>query len=160
MNNKPNIFVYGYGNPGRQDDGLGVSLSERVEQWIKEENLDSITVEYNYQLNIEDASEIADKELVIFVDASKEKVNDFLLTRVKPATVPEYTTHSVSPSYISYLCNIMYNKSPDIYLLHIKGYKWDFLGEMTDKAKSNLNKAYEFLKEFLINNEARLKNTY
>jgi hydrogenase maturation protease len=158
LNNKPNILIYGYGNPGRQDDGLGVSLSERFGKWIKEENLSSIKVECNYQLNIEDAAEIADKDLVVFVDASKEEINDFLFTRVKPSAEAEYTTHAVSPSYICYLCNIIYDKAPDVYLLHVKGYKWDFLEEMTDKAKHNLSRAYDYLKEFVLKNEVFLRN--
>lgn len=158
MNNKPNILIYGYGNPGRQDDGLGIYLSEKFEKWIKEENLNSIKVECNYQLNIEDVAEIADKDLVIFVDASKEEINDFILTEVKPSNKAEYTSHSVSPSYIQYLCSTLYNKSPDIYLLHVKGYKWDFLKEITDKARNNLSIAYDFLKEFILNNKVFLKN--
>ena len=157
MNNKPNILIYGFGNPGRQDDGLGIFLSEKINGWIKEENLNSIKVDCNYQLNIEDVAEIADKDLVVFVDASKEEINDFLFTEVKPSTKAEYTTHSVSPSYIFYLCNVIYNKTPDTYLLHVKGYKWDFLEEMTDKAKINLCKAYDFLRDFILNNKVFLK---
>ncbi len=30
------ILVYGYGNPGRQDDGLGVELVRRLEEWAVE----------------------------------------------------------------------------------------------------------------------------
>ena len=28
------ILIYGYGNPGRQDDGLGTMLVERLEQRV------------------------------------------------------------------------------------------------------------------------------
>jgi hydrogenase maturation protease len=158
LKKNPNILIYGYGNPGRQDDGLGIYLSEKFEKWVKEENLNSIKVECNYQLNIENVAEISDKDLVIFVDASKEEINDFLFTEVKPSNKAEYTSHSVSPSYIKYLCSTLYNNSPDIYLLHVKGYKWDFLEEMTDKAKNNLSRAYDFLKEFISSNMVFLKN--
>lgn len=158
MNNKQNILIYGFGNPGRQDDGLGIYLSEKIESWIKKENLDSIKVDCNYQLNIEDVAEIADKDLVVFVDASKEEISDFIFTEVRPSAVTEYTTHAVSPSYIYYLCDIIYNKTPDTYLLHVKGYKWDFLEEITDEAKNNLSKAYDFLKDFILNSKVFRKN--
>ena len=147
------IMVYGYGNPGRQDDGLGIFLSERIDNWIKKENLHSVKVDYNYQLNVEDAFEIADKDLVIFIDASKEEINDYSLTKVKPSDKLEFTSHSVSPSYLLNLCNVIYSKTPAVYLLHIKGYKWKFLEEMTEDAKSNMNKAYDFLKNFILNSE-------
>jgi len=152
------ILVYGYGNPGRQDDGLGVFIAEKIDNWIKKERIQSVKVDYNYQLNIEDAAEMEDRDIVIFADASKEEINDYLLTRVKPSDKPAFTTHSISPSYLLNLCNVIYNKSPEIYLLHIKGYEWDFLGEMTKGAKSNLKKAYGFLKKFIIKNKHHLVN--
>lgn len=152
------ILVYGYGNPGRQDDGLGIFLSERIDSWIKGENIQSVKVDYNYQLNIEDAMEIAGKDMVIFIDASKEEISDYCLTKVKPSDRLEFTTHTVSPSYLLNLCEVFYNKSPDVYLLHIKGYKWGFMEDMTEQAKRNLNKAYDFLVEFVVNNQNPINN--
>jgi len=147
----PKILIYGYGNPGRQDDSLGVLAAEKIEKWINKENIKSVKIDCNYQLNIEDAAEMADRDIVIFIDASKEEINDYLLTRVVASNKLEFTTHSISPSYLLNLCNVIYNKSPEIYLLHIKGYKWDFLGEMTEEAKRNLNKACDYLKSFILN---------
>jgi hydrogenase maturation protease len=147
----PKILIYGYGNPGRQDDGLGISVVERIEKWIRKHKLDFVKTDCNYQLNIEDAAEIADKELVVFVDASKEDINDFLITTVEPSNKIQFTSHSISPSYLLNLCNVIYNKSPDVYLLHIKGYKWEFLETMTEEARRNLDKSYNFLKKFIMN---------
>ena len=61
------ILFYGYGNPGRQDDGLGIMFIEQIEQWIKDENLENIETDSNYQLNIEDAEIISHKDFVIFL---------------------------------------------------------------------------------------------
>ena len=151
MTVSPKILIYGYGNPGRQDDGLGISVVERIEKWIRKHKLDFVKTDCNYQLNIEDAAEIADKELVIFVDATKEDINNFLITTVEPSNKIQFTSHSISPSYLLNLCNVIYNKSPDVYLLHIKGYKWEFLETMTDEARRNLDKSYNFLKKFIMN---------
>ena len=41
------ILLYGYGNPGRQDDGLGVLLVEELEKWSKINQIDSSFI---YQL--------------------------------------------------------------------------------------------------------------
>lgn len=151
MTVSPKILIYGYGNPGRQDDGLGISVVERIEKWIRKHKLDFVKTDCNYQLNIEDAAEIADKELVIFVDATKEDINDFLITTVEPSNKIQFTSHSISPSYLLNLCNVIYNKSPDVYLLHIKGYKWEFMETMTEEARRNLDKSYNFLKKFIMN---------
>ncbi len=141
-------LIYGYGNPGRQDDALGIRLAEKMEEWIREENITNIEVDYNYQLNIEDADRISDFELVIFTDASIEEMNDFLFTEVNPseATI-EFTMHAVSPSFVIDLCKKLYGKTPKTFLVHIKGYEFDFIEELTENANLNLAKATSFLKE-------------
>jgi hydrogenase maturation protease len=141
------ILIYGYGNPGRQDDGLGNSFVEEIDKWIKEEKLTHIETDSNYQLNIEDADVIKDMEYVLFVDASIEDIDDFSLTRVDPSESHiEFTMHAVSTSFILDLCIKLYNKHPKTYLLHLKGYEWEFQEGLTDAAKENLEKALAFIK--------------
>ena len=141
------ILIYGYGNPGRQDDGLGNSFVDQLEKWIKKENLAGFTFDSNYQLNIEDADAISDKDLVIFVDASTEEIEDFILTPVNADTNVAFTTHAASPGYIVSLCKDIYNKIPPTYLLHIKGYEWAFKEGLTAKAKENMAMALEHMKK-------------
>ena len=69
MSPKKRILIYAFGNPGRQDDGLGNRLIEKLEPWLKEKGFDRVATESNYQLNIEDAYTLKDKEVVVFVDA-------------------------------------------------------------------------------------------
>ena len=145
------IFIYGYGNPGRQDDGLGNSFIEQMDSWIRQEEIPCIELESDYQLNIEDADTIADKDLVIFVDASvEEDIRDFKLTRVDPSGASiEFTMHAVSASFILDLCRKLYQKEPLAYLLHIRGYEWEFKEGLTFEAEGNLRKALDFLKSKL-----------
>jgi len=149
VHNNPKILVYGYGNPGRQDDALGVKLADTINEWAERNGYDFIETDSNYQLNIEDASAINGKDLVICADASSEEIDDYLLTRVIPDSKVDFTMHHVNPAYIQYLCNELYQKTPESYVLHIKGYEWEFLGNLTKRAESNLNKASDFLKSFL-----------
>lgn len=146
------ILVYGYGNPGRMDDGLGNAVIEELEKWAKEEKLENIDFDSNYQLNIEDAENIAPYKTVIFVDASEEPIDGFILTEVDPNDAKiEFTMHAVSTSYILDLCRKMYNRTPKTYLLHIKGYEWEFKEELSPKGSENLKNATKFLKELLKN---------
>ena len=141
------ILIYGYGNPGRQDDALGVKLTENIEQWIQKENISDVEVDCNYQLNIEDSERISHSDIVIFADASTENIDDFIFTTVNPsdATI-EFTMHAVSPSFVLDLCNKLYQKCPKTYLMHIKGYEWEFMEGLTEDALLNLAKATEFVK--------------
>ncbi|HLO61063.1 MAG TPA: hydrogenase maturation protease [Bacteroidales bacterium] len=149
MTSEKRILIYGYGNPGRQDDGLGVLLAERIEKWAAEEGLKGIVTDSNYQLNLEDAEAISGYDTVIFADASQEDIADYLFSPLVPSASVEFTMHAVSPAFILHLCHEAFNRFPDTYLLHIKGYSWEFMNNMTPPAKINLEKAVEFVKAFL-----------
>jgi hydrogenase maturation protease len=141
------ILVYGFGNPGRQDDGLGPALAEMVEDWKQKKGFDHIRTDCNYQLNVEDALLISGFDVVIFADATvEESVIDHLFGKLDPATAEvKYTLHAANPGYIVNLCNSLYNKFPETYLVRIKGYKWEMKEGLTKKAQKNLAKAFDRL---------------
>lgn len=145
-------LIYGYGNAGRMDDGIGERFVELIDKWIAEEKIENIFTDCNYQLNIEDSATIAEYERVIFVDASiVEDVENFKLETIIPndATI-EFTMHAVSTSYVVDLCQKIYNKTPEAYVLHVKAYEFEFKEEMTPKAVENMLDAFVFLKDFLV----------
>lgn len=145
------ILVYAYGNPGREDDGLGYELVKRLEQWSDDIGLTGIEFDSNYQLNIEDAEKISENDVVIFVDASVEEIEDYLFTEVTGERDVAFTTHAASPGYIVKLCHDLFRKSPEVFLLHIKGYQWEFKEGLSEKAENNLQKALIFIKEYILN---------
>jgi len=157
---KMKILVYGYGNPGRQDDGLGPEFARRIQEWIEEEDYSNIETDSNYQLNIEDAEAISGKDIVIFVDASIEEIDsiDFTPVVASDATI-EFTMHAVSSSFVLDLCKKIYNSHPTTWLLHIKGYEWDFREGLSEAAEKNLKLALTFIKEKLKNPELLLQNS-
>ncbi len=148
------ILIYGYGNPGRQDDGLGARFVELVDQWIKDEKLEHISTDCNYQLNIEDAAVIAEYDIVIFIDASVvEDIEQYRLETVEPNDAAiEFTMHAVSTAFVVDLCRKMYGKTPKVLVLHIKSYEFDFKEELTNKAAENMLAAFDFMKGYLRNN--------
>lgn len=158
MKKNPKILVYGYGNPGRQDDGLGNAFIDKMEEWVENENLSGIEFDSNYQLNVEDADTISGKDLVFFVDASTEPIKDFCLTRVSASDASiEFTMHAVSASFVLDLCNKLFQKNPDCYLLHIKGYEWELKEGLSEKANANLEKAFNFLSDQFLSKDGLIK---
>lgn len=153
MKNNKKILFYGYGNPGRQDDALGILFVDEMEKWVKAQNIDNISFETNYQLNIEDAEEISGYDLVIFSDASMEPIEGFEFSEVQRSDAQvEFTMHAVSVSFVVDLCYKIFNKVPDAYLVHLKGYEWDldFDKGLTEHAEKNLQDALEFIKKKLV----------
>ena len=149
MTAKSRILVYGYGNPGRQDDGLGVAFAAELQAWLRDHKMAHVSVDSNYQLNIEDAVAVAENDIVIFVDASTAAIDCFRLTDVAPSHKVAFTMHAVGPAFILALCRELYNKCPETYILQIKGYEWGMRETLTPGARQNLDQALAFLQAAL-----------
>lgn len=139
------ILVYGYGNPGRQDDGLGEALVSKLEQ----APIPDVDTDSNYQLNIEDAHTIAEYDVAIFVDATLSEGETFSFKEIEPSLEITFTTHAMAPDSILALCGDISEKVPHAYILAIKGYEWEFMEKMSDEANKNLEAAWSFLEPLL-----------
>lgn len=137
------ILVYGYGNPGRRDDALGVEFVEKLEKLSAEVGTEHLHFDCNYQLNIEDAVDLPEYDLVVFADATTEDIPDFRVSRIEPSPETEFTMHAVSPAFVLDVCRRFYGPPPPAYLIHIKGYEWDLREGCTAEAKRNLERSAE-----------------
>lgn len=144
------VLIYGYGNPGRNDDGLGIAFTGLIQEWIEGRQIGHVETDCNYQLNIEDAMQIAGYDVVLFVDATKEEIEGHALSEVFPQADATFTTHSASPQYILYLCQQMYGSCPRTWLLHLKGYEWEFTEQLSTRALDNLQSAFTFITKELL----------
>lgn len=141
--NEADTLLIGIGNNGRNDDGLGWAFIDaiRMDKRFKGQ------MEYRYQLQVEDAELISHARQVIFVDAYEGQLEDgFKWQKCTPSNEFSFTTHEVPPDSILYLCEDLYQKSPNVYLMMIEGESWELKIGMTDTAKKNLQKALSFFK--------------
>ncbi len=147
MEPKKRVLIYGYGNPGRQDDGIGNQMANMVQSWIETHHLTCMETDSNYQLNIEDAEKISQWDIVVFVDATKEaRINEYTFNTVEPSDAQvEFTMHAVSPAYVVHLAEKLFGKKPETHVLAIKGYEYELKEGLTDCAKLNLEQAFQFL---------------
>jgi hydrogenase maturation protease len=142
------ILLLAIGNTGRGDDGIGWCFADTM----ADQKLKGLNIEYRYQLQVEDALLVADFPIVIFVDASENKLeNGYLLKPCYPDTQYFFSSHIQSPETILYLTETLYNKSPKAFTLEIEGYHWDLEIGLSDLAKKNLEDALHFLTHYLEN---------
>ena len=135
---KNKTIVFGIGNVGRQDDGLGWLFLDH----LKEKQFNHLDLEYRYQLQIEDAELICNYDTVIFVDAVKSNVAEgFYLKKCKPSAKFGYSTHELAPETILHLAKSLYNHQPKSHILGIEGVQWNLEIGLSDKAKHNIKKA-------------------
>ena len=166
------VLIIGYGNPGRLDDGLGPALAEHFQclegnqgagsacfQGLEEsvpvaardfQGLEKLTIESNYQLNVEDAAQIAEFDVVVFADASTDAEPPFTFESV----IPEeggltFSSHSVSAPQLMGMVKDLFHAEPKAYMLAIRGYDFNEFGEqLSEQATQNLEDAIEFLKQW------------
>ena len=145
------ILVYGIGNPGRRDDGLGLKLASLIEA----EGMAGVDSDFNYQLNIEDALACSHYDAVVFVDASETAAPPFEFKELEPARETAITTHELSPGAVLALCEELYGRRPKAWTLAIRGYEWDLAEGLSPQAEINLSAALTFLTDWVGQSKGR-----
>jgi len=131
------ILVYGYGNPGRGDDGLGPALAGRIES----EGREGVDTECSYQLNIEDSIAVSGYDAVIFADAATGSDASFKCSRLEPSLEISFTTHAMNPGSVLALCEDLFGIHVQAYMVAISGYIWNFGEGISARAVENLEAA-------------------
>lgn len=150
MPKKHKLLMIGYGNPGRQDDGLGPAFVEKCQQELADSAHLEILFQTNYQLTVEDALDISRVDSVVFVDASLVGALPFHMAQIDCTEEATIGSHSVSPQAAITLCHTLYGKKPYAFLLGIKGVEFDqFEEKLSTNAEANLNAAFDFFGNWL-----------
>ena len=149
---KNKTIVFGIGNVGRQDDGLGWLFLDYLKEKQYTHHLD---LEYRYQLQIEDAELICNYDTVIFVDAVKGIIsNGYYFNTIKPSAKYSFSTHELAPETILFLADNLYQHRPESYVLGIQGVQWDLEIGLSTKAKLNLKKTKLYFTEKILLTES------
>jgi hydrogenase maturation protease len=136
------VLVIGYGNPGRRDDGLGPALAAAVAAI----GLDTVSVDSDYQLQVELAADIARHDVVVFADAHVSCDDPFVFYRLRPSADIIVSSHRVSPATLLALARHSFDACPAGYVLGIRGHEFNEFGEwLSAKASANLAAAIEFI---------------
>jgi hydrogenase maturation protease len=141
----PTSLIYGIGNVGRQDDGLGWAFIDRLEQIHPRPH---VRLRRTYQLGLEDADLISRYTRVLFVDATKDPaVESFTLSRPSPKLDFSFTSHALSVPAILATTQQCFDHVPEAYVLAIRGYQWELQQGLTSSAQRNLNNSTKFFVE-------------
>jgi hydrogenase maturation protease len=143
-----NVLLYGYGNPGRGDDGLGPALAAAVEEL----DLPGIEVDANYQLTVEDAADLGRFGTVVFADAAAAGPAPFWFARIDPSATGHlgFTSHSVTPGQVLALARDLFGSRVPAYTLGIRGYEFGELAlGLSAQARDNLAAAVTFARKAL-----------
>jgi hydrogenase maturation protease len=148
------LLIYGIGNMGRQDDGLGPLLVER----LAEAKLPAgVTLESGYQLSPEDALALSHHDTVLFVDATRRPGarGPYTVEAVAPASEVSFSTHAMGMGALLALCARLYGRAPRGYALAIPASRFEINAPISAEAEANLKEAVSDLLEAMRPRRAR-----
>ena len=135
------VLVLGFGNPGRQDDGLGPAVAAEIEKL----DWPGVTARDNYQLVLEDALEIAENDVVWFVDAARDGAEPFGIQPLSSAPNIAFTSHLLRAEVLLAICQNYFERAPQAFQVGIRGYDFEFQEGLTEGAQRNLLEAVKFI---------------
>lgn len=144
---KAPLLIFGYGNPSRGDDALGPLLLERLEAL----NLSHVELLTDFQLQVEHALDLQNRDKVLFIDASVSCTAPYAFSRLKPQKDMSYSSHVMSPAAVLHVYQDMYGTAPFAYLLEVHGERFELGEPLSLEASSNLDAAFSLLKELCVN---------
>lgn len=154
MKKEPRVILFGIGNCGRADDGLGWAFLDI----IKDKLPDNYDIEYRYQLQVEDAELATNYDTVLFIDAHTVVFEKgFVWEACQPKATESFTTHELDPQSVLYLTDTIYNKQPESYILGISGEDFKLAMGLSELAESNLTKALDFFAKKVLSETKNVK---
>lgn len=143
----PPILLFGYGNPGRGDDALGVLLLETVAA----QQFPGVECQTDMQLQVEHITDLAGREHILFIDADMGCAAPYVLETLSAQQDGSYTSHAMSPAAVLHAFRQVYGKdAPPAYLLRIRGYSFELGEGISAQATENLHAALHVTTQMFI----------
>jgi hydrogenase maturation protease len=155
-------FVFGYGNPDRQDDGVAWHVLAALARRLGWQVPATIEVEfspadgtpdlaYDLQLTPELAEVIAGYRRVCFIDAHTGNIpEEICLDEVKGEYQHSPFTHHMTPSTCLAMAQTLYGGSPEAILVSVRGYEFGFTQSLSARTQLLAEQAAQKIYAWLV----------
>jgi len=142
------VLILTWGNPSRGDDALGPLCHDKLTQL----KLNQVEVLTDFQLQIEHCTDLENRKLVIFVDASVSALAPFEFSKISPQQDQSFSSHAVSPQSLMAICQgVNASPLPECWLMEIRGYQFGLGEPLSNPAAENLKAAQQAIEDFIKN---------
>lgn len=140
------VLIFAVGNESRGDDALGPLLLRQLQ------NTDQIERLEDFQLQIEHAMDMKDREIVLFIDAGMDTPAPFRFSRAHENNDAVLYSHALAPEALLKVYGQFYNEAPPpSFILCVRGHAFELGEAPTAESLGNLAAALEFTRRLLIN---------
>ena len=146
MITKAPTLIFTWGNPSRGDDAIG----PRIYELLEGKAYDTVELLTDFQLQVEHAVDLEDRDRILFVDASASGQSPFEFYQLHPETDNSYTTHALSPSsLLSVYTKVNASNPAPAFMLSVRGYSFELGDDVSAKADENITRAVMFIESLL-----------
>lgn len=139
------ILIIGYGNTLRRDDGVGVSVAERLATQPRS----GVQIIACHQLTPELAEPISRAAAVVFVDAVADGPRHVRMRRIRARAVVPSLAHASSPALLLGLARAVFGRQPPAWLLTIPGEDFGLGEGFSTLAQAGVRTALERIEAWL-----------
>lgn len=142
---RPPILVLGWGNLARGDDALGPLLIAGLKCALGSAAEGLIEFQEDFQLQIEHALDLVDRQHILLVDTSVSCADPFEVREILPLHDVSYTSHALSPeALLQVYVDFQGTPPPPATLLAIRGESFELGASLGEAATRNLQPALEW----------------
>jgi len=145
----PPILLFAIGNESRGDDAIAPLLLRKLEVSLKTGNFaGQFEFLEDFQLQVEHATDMMGRELVLFIDAGLDTPAPFSFYRIKNNDNRTLFSHAITPeAVVSTFKNIYQQDPPPAFVLCVCGEQFELGASPSPAAEEHMKSAMKFLLE-------------
>ena len=143
--------MLGWGNPSRGDDALGPLCVAALREQLPDALQDQVEFLDDYQLQIEHALHLMDRQRVLLIDASLSCSAPFQVTELQAAQDASLSTHALSPqALLQVYQDLQGTPPPPCSMLAIRGEQFELGAPPSPAALAHLTSALAWAGQWLL----------
>jgi hydrogenase maturation protease len=142
----PPVLVIAVGNESRGDDALAPLLLRQLQDWANGHNLlDRIEFLEDFQLQVEHAADLLDRELVLFIDAGMQTPAPYSFYRIEPNQGSTLFSHALAPEDVLTAYVQVYREAPPpCFVICLHGEQFELGAALSPQAEQHMSTAMNF----------------
>jgi hydrogenase maturation protease len=147
----PPILIIAIGNESRGDDALAPLLLRRLEAWLAtREDRARVELLEEFQLQVEHAMDLLERELVLFIDAGIGTPAPCSFCRAAAHSDGVLFSHALAPeALLATFAQVYGQPAPPAFVLCLRGEQFELGSGMSAAAERGMETAFGFVRELL-----------
>jgi len=145
------VLIFAVGNESRGDDAIAPLLLRRLDAWLDAENIAGrFELLEDFQLQVEHATDLVGRELVLFIDAGMDTPEPYTFYRTRTNDSRTLFSHAITPeAVLSTYMQVYQEAPPPAFVLCVRGERFELGTPLSPQAEQRVELAMGFLQELM-----------